>query len=105
MPTVTPSRSSPLGFFGTPDLDRARFLARFRRNDRARLSNRDLHVAGDRLAAGALAQRPGPNGDTSRLLRMHSDLVQRAVETPDRGATFDVDTIDELRDLSIRRRS
>ena len=46
-----------------------------------------------------------PAGDTVRLLRTHSDLVQRAVETPDRGAVFDVDTIDELQGSSIGRRS
>ncbi len=38
-----------------------------------------------------------PPGDTVRLLRTHPDLVQRAVETPDRGAVFDVDTVVELR--------
>jgi molybdenum cofactor cytidylyltransferase len=38
-----------------------------------------------------------PSGDTLRLLRMHPDLAQRAVESTDRGAFFDVDTVDELR--------
>ncbi|MGA8574199.1 MAG: NTP transferase domain-containing protein [Candidatus Cybelea sp.] len=44
-----------------------------------------------------------PPGDTLRLLRTHASLVQRAVETPDRGAVFDVDTIDEFRSSPIRR--
>ena len=46
-----------------------------------------------------------PPGDTVRMLRTHPDLVQRAVETPDRGAVFDVDTIDDLRASPIGRRS
>jgi CTP:molybdopterin cytidylyltransferase MocA len=37
-----------------------------------------------------------PAGDTLRLLRAQPDLRQRAVETNDRAAFFDVDTIDEL---------
>jgi molybdenum cofactor cytidylyltransferase len=44
-----------------------------------------------------------PPGDTLRLLRTQPGLVQRAVETPDRGAVFDVDTIDELRTSPIGR--
>jgi molybdenum cofactor cytidylyltransferase len=43
-----------------------------------------------------------PPGDTVRLLRTHPGLVQRAVETADRGAVFDIDTIDELRSLPTR---
>jgi len=37
-----------------------------------------------------------PPGDTVRLLREHAELVARAVETPDEGAFFDVDTIEAL---------
>lgn len=33
-----------------------------------------------------------PPGDTVRLLRDRADLMQRATETADRGAIFDVDT-------------
>jgi molybdenum cofactor cytidylyltransferase len=46
-----------------------------------------------------------PPGDTVRMLRTHPDLVQRAVETTDRGAVFDVDTIDDLRASPIGRRT
>ncbi|MGA8534950.1 MAG: NTP transferase domain-containing protein [Candidatus Tumulicola sp.] len=46
-----------------------------------------------------------PPGDTLRLLRTHPGLVQRTVETRDRGAVFDVDTIEELRNSPIGRRS
>lgn len=35
-----------------------------------------------------------PPGDTVRLLRAHSQLVARAVDTADEGAFFDIDTID-----------
>lgn len=38
-----------------------------------------------------------PPGDTVRRLRTHTDLVQRAVDTADCGAVFDVDTVVELR--------
>lgn len=37
-----------------------------------------------------------PAGDTVRLLRAHRQLVARAVETPDEGAFFDIDTIETL---------
>jgi molybdenum cofactor cytidylyltransferase len=42
-----------------------------------------------------------PPGDTLRLLRMHPDLLHRAIETRDCGAVFDVDTIDELQGSPI----
>jgi CTP:molybdopterin cytidylyltransferase MocA len=37
-----------------------------------------------------------PGGDTARALREHPELRQRAVQTADHGATFDVDTIAAL---------
>ena len=35
-----------------------------------------------------------PPGDTVRLLRAHSQLVARPIETADEGAFFDIDTLD-----------
>ena len=46
-----------------------------------------------------------PPGDTVRLLRTHPGLVQRAVETQDRGAVFDVDTIDDFHASPVGRSS
>ncbi len=46
-----------------------------------------------------------PPGDTVRLLRTHSGLLQRAVETRDRGAVFDVNTIEDLHASSVGRSS
>jgi molybdenum cofactor cytidylyltransferase len=39
-----------------------------------------------------------PPGDTVRLLRERSDLRQRAVQTTDLGAVFDIDTVSALTD-------
>ncbi|HEY1656239.1 MAG TPA: NTP transferase domain-containing protein [Candidatus Tumulicola sp.] len=37
-----------------------------------------------------------PAGDTLRLLRTHPGLVRRAIASADRGAVFDVDTLEEF---------